>query len=259
MAQKRKSNLYNTDSGLPFNVSRSKIDLFLECPMCFYLDRKLGISRPDMPGWSLNSAVDALLKNEFDTFRDQKKPHSLMSVFNIDAIPFWHPNLHIWRDDVNKKVGASILHKKTNLNICGIIDDIWQNNKTQELHIVDYKSTSTNGEVSLDGEYKQGYKRQMEVYQWIFKQLGFKVSSVGYFVYANGIKHYGKTFNDKLEFKTIIIPYMGDDSWVEPAILNLKKCLDLSEAPDFNADCKYCGYRKLISDENLKTQTSFMN
>src|SRR5438552_10650267 len=114
MIQKRRSNLYSKDSPVPFNVSRSKIDLFLECPHCFYLDRKLGISRPDMPGWSLNSAVDTLLKNEFDNFRERKIPHTLMSLYKIDAIPFSHPNLHIWRDDVNQKIGASILHPKTN-------------------------------------------------------------------------------------------------------------------------------------------------
>lgn len=257
--QKRRSNLYDSNSPIPFNISRSKIDLFLECPQCFYLDRKLGISRPDMPGWSLNSAVDKLLKNEFDGFRDQRKPHNLMALYNINAIPFWHQDLHIWRDDINKKIGASIFHKKTNLNICGIIDDIWQNTKTPELHIVDYKSTSANGEVSLDGEYKEGYKRQMAIYQWIFKKMGFKISNIGYFVYANGIKSDGKTFDDKLEFKTSIIPYNADDSWVEPAILNLKKCLNSNEIPESNPDCKYCGYRKLINDETLKTQISLIH
>lgn len=181
-----------------------------------------------------------------------------MSYYKIDAIPFWHPNLHIWRDDVNKKVGASILHREANFNICGIIDDIWQNNKSEELHIVDYKSTSTNGEVSLDGEYKQGYKRQIEVYQWIFRQMGFKVSNIGYFVYANGIKDYGKIFDGKLEFKTTILSYAGDDSWVEPTILKIKKCLDADGIPDHNPDCKYCGYRKLIRGENLKNQTSLI-
>src|SRR3989338_7192379 len=178
-----------------------------------------------MPGWSLNSAVDVLLKNEFDIFRDQKKPHSLMSIYNVvDTIPFWHPNLHIWRDDVNQKIGALTLHKKTNLNIHGMIDDVWQNTKTEELHIVDYKSTSTHGEVSLDGEYKEGYKRQMEIYQWIFRQMGYSISSVGYFVYANGIKAQGKTFNDRLEFKTTILPYVGNDTWIENAIVEIKKC-----------------------------------
>ncbi|MEK7664492.1 MAG: PD-(D/E)XK nuclease family protein [Patescibacteria group bacterium] len=258
MIQKKRTNLYNPDSQIPFNVSRSKIGLFLECPHCFYLDRKLGISRPDMPGWSLNSAVDALLKNEFDEFRDQKRPHTLMDVYRVDAIPFWHQNFHIWRDDVNKKVGASVLHKKTNLNICGIIDDIWQNNTTKELHIVDYKSTSTNGEISLDGEYKEGYKRQMEVYQWIFRQLGFSISNTGYFVYANGIKSHGKTFNDKLEFKTSIIPYIGNSSWVEPTILEIKNCLDSDKVPLPKDECKYCAYRNLIQKESLKNQISLI-
>ena len=256
--QKRKKNFYDSNSDQPFNVSRSKIDFFLECPQCFYLDRKLGISRPDMAKFSLNLAVDQLLKNEFDEFRDQKKPHSLMILYNINAIPFWHEDLHIWRDDINKKVGASVLHKKTNLNICGIIDDIWQNTKTDELHIVDYKSTSTNGEVSLDGEYKEGYKRQMAMYQWIFKQMGFNVSNIGYFVYANGIKGDGKIFNDKLEFKTSIIPYLADYSWVEPTIFDIKKCLDSEKAPESGQDCKYCNYRKSINDEFLKNQISLI-
>ena len=74
--QKRKSNLYQPNSDIPFNISRSKIDLFLECPQCFYLDRKLGISRPDIPGYTLNKAVDYLLKNEFDGLREQKKTPS---------------------------------------------------------------------------------------------------------------------------------------------------------------------------------------
>lgn len=258
MIKKRRSNLYDPKSDEPFKVSRSKIDLFLECPQCFYLDRRVGISRPDMPGWSLNSAVDVLLKNEFDVFRDQKKPHHLMTAYNLDTIPFWHPELHIWRDDVNKKVGASFVHDKTNLCITGMIDDVWINTKTQQLHIVDYKSTSAFGDVSLDGEYKEGYKRQMAIYQWIFRKLGFDVSDVGYFVYANGLKDFGKVFNDRLEFKTTILPYKADDSWVEPTILELKKCLDATEVPKSSPDCKYCGYRKLVNDEALKTQNSLL-
>ena len=256
--QKRRSNLYNPSSSEPFNISRSKIDLFLQCPMCFYLDRRYGISRPDMPGWSLNSAVDLLLKNEFDEYRDKQAPHNLMVSYNINAVPFWHKDFHIWRDDVNRKVGASVLHKKTNLNVCGIIDDIWQNKKTGELHIVDYKSTSTNGEVSLDGEYKEGYKRQMEVYQWIFQKMGLNVSNIGYFVYANGIKTHGKTFNDKLEFKTTIIPYQGNNSWVEDTVFEIKKCLDSDKVPMSGDQCDHCGYRRLISDESLKNQSSLI-
>ncbi|KKP43032.1 MAG: hypothetical protein UR31_C0011G0015 [Parcubacteria group bacterium GW2011_GWA2_33_14] len=248
-----RSNLYKSDIKEPFNVSRSKIAFFLECPQCFWLDRKLGITRPDMPGWSLNSAVDNLLKNEFDLLREKKEPHRLMQLYKIDAVPFSHPSFHIWRDDHNMKVGASFLHKKTNLNICGIIDDIWINNKTNELHIVDYKSTSTDYPISLDSKYKEEYKKQMEIYQWIFLQMGFSVSKTGYFLFANGNKNL-PGFHGKLEFETSIISYPGDTSWIEPVILEIKKCLDSDDIPESAKSCQYCSYRKLIQSQSLKNQ-----
>ncbi|MEK7124432.1 MAG: PD-(D/E)XK nuclease family protein [Patescibacteria group bacterium] len=255
--QKRRSNLYNLDSKFPFNLSRSKIALFLECPQCFWLDRKLGISRPDMPGWSLNSAVDILLKNEFDLLREQKKPHWLMKEYGIDAIPFHHPALHIWRDDNNNKTGASFLHSRTNLNVLGIIDDIWQNIKTKELHIVDYKSTSTDYPISLDSKYKEGYKRQMEIYQWIFRQMGHNVSKTGYFLFANADRN-RPGFHGKLEFKISIIPYEGDDSWIEKKLFEIKNVLDSAEIPESGKDCQHCAYRNLIKKASLKKQVSLI-
>lgn len=48
----------------PFPLSRTKVELFLDCPRCFYLDRCLGIARPSIPPFNLNSAVDALPKTE---------------------------------------------------------------------------------------------------------------------------------------------------------------------------------------------------
>jgi hypothetical protein len=252
---KRQSNLYCKGSEYPFNISRSKIDLFLECPQCFYLDRKLGVARPDMPGWPLNSAVDQLLKNEFDLLRQNGQSHKLMDEYKINAIPFSHPDLKIWRDDVRKYVGASFFHKETNLNICGIIDDVWIDRKTKELYIVDYKATSTTRKISLEDEYKQGYKRQVEVYQWIFRKMGHSVSDTAYFVYANAMKDRGE-FDGKLEFEVSIIPHAGDTSWIEPAILKIKECLDLEEIPDMNPNCKYCNYRKLVVGEKIKNKNS---
>ncbi|MFI5205345.1 MAG: PD-(D/E)XK nuclease family protein [Candidatus Paceibacterales bacterium] len=255
--QRRTKSLYDPNSKEPFNVSRSKIDFFLECAQCFWLDRRMGITRPEMPGWSLNSAVDTLLKNEFDLLREKKQPHALMVHYNIEAVPFSHPDLAIWRDDYNKKIGATTLHKETNLNICGIVDDIWQHVKTKQLHIVDYKSTSTDYPISLDSKYKEGYKRQMEIYQWIFKRLGFDVSPTGYFFFANGIKN-RPAFGARLEFENSIIPYNGNDTWIEPAIFAIKKCLDSDRIPESGENCQHCAYRNLISKASLRTQISLI-
>ncbi len=214
------------------------------------MDRKLGIKRPEMPGWTLNDAVDKLMKNEFDLLREKGQAHELMKQYKIDAVPFQHPELSIWRDDNRKYIGAKVLHKKTNFHICGIVDDIWINKKNDELHIVDYKATSTKSEISLEDKYKQGYKKQMEVYQWIFKQLGFKISETGYFVFANADKNRPK-FDGHLEFELSILPHQGDTSWIEPTLLEIKKCLEADNIPDPGPKCGYC---RFVEQSNVALQ-----
>lgn len=222
-------------------LSRTKIDLFLECPFCFWLDVKKGIKRPRGPGFSLNSAVDHLLKKEFDLLRNEKTAHQLMKKYHIEAIPFFHKNLDQWRNNFE---GIKYYHQETNLLIYGAIDDVWMN-KNGEIHIVDYKSTSTGVELTLDGEYKEGYKRQAEIYQWLFRKNNFLVSDVAYFVYANALKNREK-FDGRLEFELSILPYQGDSSWVEPTIFEIKKCLDSEKPPKSAKDCKFCTYNSQV-------------
>ena len=239
---KRYKTAYNPTSLTPYKLSRSKIDLFIECPRCFYLDRRLWVSRPDTPPYTLNNAVDALLKNEFDLLRKNGEKHALMEKYHIDAVPFQHPDLPVWRDDVRRYTGACTLHQKTNLQICGIVDDLWVNLK-KELIIVDYKATSTTRTISLEDEYKAGYKRQMEIYQWIFRQNGFKVADTGYFVFANATKNRAK-FDGRLEFELTIVPYKGNPNWVEKTIIEIKKTLESDKIPQPHPKCKYCNYRR---------------
>jgi len=250
--RQRQSNLYQPGSKVPFSISRSKIDMFKDCPRCFYMDRRLGLPKPSIPGFSLNNAVDNLFKNEFDLLRKKGESHELMKQYKIDAIPFEHPKLSEWRDDYYRYVGASVIHPKTNLKITGIIDDIWQNPQ-EELLIVDYKSTSTTKEISLEDKWKKGYKHQIELYQWIFRQLGFKVSPTGYIVYANGRRN-NPRFDAKLEFDLTIHPFEGDDSWVEPVLKKIKKCLDSDKLPDPGVNeeghmCEHCAYKKASAEK----------
>lgn len=235
---RRGRNLYNPANPEPFVVSRSAIDLFVECPRCFYLDRRLGTARPPGFPFSLNTAVDALLKKEFDIHRAANTAHPLMKEYDIDAVPFAHEKLDEWRD--SRARGIKFFHEPTNLTIKGGIDDVWVNGKS-ELHIVDYKATSKTAEVNLDAEWQQGYKRQMEVYQWLFRKNGFDVSDIGYFVYCNGNTD-RKAFDAKLEFDIKVIPYKGNDGWVEGVIREIKSCLDSDELPAASDGCDYCAY-----------------
>jgi len=232
---------YRKDKDDAYKVSRSKIDNFLNCPRCFYLDRVLGIGQPPGFPFNLNSAVDHLLKKEFDCHRVAGSAHPLMKEYGIDAVPYQCEHMDQWRENF---VGVQYLHKPTSLLVFGAVDDVWVNPKG-ELIVVDYKATSKAGEVSLDADWQIGYKRQMEVYQWLFRKNGFKVSETGYFVYCNGDAD-KEAFDSKLEFDVKVIPYKGDDSWVENALADAKKCLVSSKIPKASNDCDYCNYVEAV-------------
>jgi hypothetical protein len=233
----RSRNLFDPTSDKPFKLSRSKLELFMSCPRCFYIDRRLGVGRVSGPAFTLNTAVDCLLKKEFDTHRAHGEPHPLMRQYGLDAVPFPHPNLDQWRENF---VGVQYHHAATNFVVFGAVDDLWVTPDGQ-LIVVDYKSTSIDGEVTLDGEWKGAYKRQMEVYQWLLRRKGFVVENRGYFVYVNGRKD-REAFDGRLEFDVQLLPYDGSDDWVEEAVQYAHDCLMDDEIPDIAEDCEWCDY-----------------
>ncbi|MDD5129843.1 MAG: PD-(D/E)XK nuclease family protein [Candidatus Omnitrophica bacterium] len=241
---RRTKNLFDPAGKSPFRLSRSKIELFINCPRCFYLDRRLGVGQPPGFPFALNSAVDKLLKKEFDLYRTRQISHPLIEASGIKAVPFKHEKLEYWRDAL--RGGIEYLHVPTNLLLTGGIDDVWAGPDGQ-LFIVDYKSTSKEEEVSLDADWQVSYKRQMEIYQWLFRKNGFNVSSVGYFVYCNGITNKDK-FDARLDFDIKIIPYTGDDAWLEQTISAMHQCLISPVVPEYSPECDYCIYHQALKE-----------
>lgn len=237
--------------GPNWRLSRSKIDLFVECQRCFYIDNKLGVARPPGFPFNLNSAVDALLKKEFDIHRAAGTKHPLHHAYGIDAVPFQHPDIDVWRDNFK---GIQFFHEPTGFTISGAVDDVWVT-PAGELIVVDYKSTSKDEKIeTLDQEWHRGYKRQMEVYQWLLRRLGFTVSNTGYFVYANGRKDL-EAFDAKLEFEVTLVPYTGDDSWVEGTLVEIKKTLDAPDVPAASVECDFCAYRNAVNALEINRTT----
>jgi hypothetical protein len=117
-----------------FALSRSKLELFMQCLRCFYLNRRLGISRASGFAFNLNSAVDTLLKSEFDVYRGEGTTHPLMAEAGINAIPHTHPELGAWRNNFK---GVRTTHEETYLQLFGAIDDLWRDIESGELIVVD--------------------------------------------------------------------------------------------------------------------------
>lgn len=218
---------------------------------------RLGVKRPSMPAFTLNNAVDELLKREFDLHRDSGSRHPLLERYGLDAIPFQDARMEEWRDALRR--GISHLHTPTNILVRGGVDDVWVN-PLGELIVVDYKATSKKVGPSSEDDLYDSYKRQMEVYQWLFRKNGFKVCPTGYFVYVNG-KSDAKAFDGKLEFDIELIAYAGSDAWVEPTVFDLKEMLTSEKVPPVGKSfgggpCEYCTYRenagKTLRDAHTK-------
>lgn len=232
----------------PFRISRSKIDLFVECPRCFYLDQRLGVGRPSWPAFTLNNAVDELLKKEFDAYRTAGEAHPLMKENGVDAVPFNDERMEAWRDSLRR--GVQHHDTEHNFILRGGVDDIWVTPRN-ELIVVDYKATSKKDGVSIDGYWQESYKRQMEVYQWLLRKNDLAVSDTSYFVYVNG-KTDRRAFNGKLDFDTTLIPYTGNGAWIPETIERIHACLMSEEIPKPGANCEYCPYREAAGKSLLE-------
>lgn len=237
-----------------YKVSRSKIELFIQCPRCFWLDARHKITRPSSPPFNINKAIDELFKKEFDVHRAAGTQHPLQVKFKIDAKPFQHTDINTWRANFT---GISTLHKPTNLHVFGAVDDVWVNNDG-ELIVVDYKATAKEKEITdlgPVGGWQDSYRRQMEVYQWLLRANGHKVSDTGYFVYANGDAS-KDGFNDVVEFRTQVFPHIGNTDWVDETLLKMKACLEgnmpkVGEAA-MGGSCEYCAYARARTELTIE-------
>lgn len=254
MSFRERSQPYRPGQKTPYKLSRSKIELFMQCPRCFWLDVRLKITRPNSPPFNINKAIDELFKKEFDSYRAKGEPHPLMLENKIKALPYQHDDLDTWRYNFT---GITTVHKPTNLHIFGAVDDIWVND-AGELMVVDYKATAKDKPVTAlgpEGSWHDMYRRQMEVYQWLLRQNGFSVSDTGYFVYATGTQDRDGFFN-RVDFETHVFPHVGKSDWVDGTIEAMKQCMDNDEMPAIGTaamggPCEFCAYARARTELTL--------
>lgn len=256
---------YRPNQNDVFPLSRTGVDLFLKCPRCFYLStiEHHDIATPGGPMSYLPNAVDEMLKNSHDVYRSRQEPHPYMSDAGIQAVPFQHEKMDDWR---KRNRGIRYLDQNTNLELYGLVDDIWRSTQNDELFIVEYKTTTvkrkkkTINKQTILGEeikpdlnekgapYKYWYKKQVEFYQWLLRKNNFNVSNVTYFLFCSGRYKEIHDFSDKMQFRIDIIEHVGNDDWVDETIINIKNVLDGEQIPDSNPNCDHCNYAKKINN-----------
>jgi len=210
-------------------LSPNSLNLYLECPHCFWLDKNEGIKRPPPYPYELNSAVDELLKEEFDAYRAKKLICPLLKENNIDAVLFSNQKLlNQWR---NNLAGIRYFDEKLNATLFGAIDDVleFENGKIAPL---DYKSTGSSAEKIYDR-----FQLQLDTYTFLMEKNGYETARKGYLAFY--IVDKSKGFIDRLPFRKEIVKIVTNPDDVYEIFKDAVEVLRKDFPPKHSTDCAY--------------------
>ena len=216
-------------------LSPNSLSLFLECPHCFWLDKNLGVKRPPIYPYALNSAVDELFKEEFDSYRAKNLPHPLIKELFLqsgnNSSPHLFANqklLNQWR---NNLAGIRYFDKDIEATLFGAVDDIleFDDNKLAPL---DYKSTGNPTADVFDR-----FQLQLDVYTFLLEKNGFQTVRKGYLAFYIIDKSRG--FIDRLPFRKEILEIETNPSDIYEIFKDAVEVLRKDFPPPHNYDCQF--------------------
>src|SRR4030042_3630190 len=213
----------------PIKLSPSSLNLYLEGPCWFWLDKKMGIRRPQPYPYALNAAVDLLLKEEFDSYRKKGEQHPLLLAHNIQAKLFSNQELlNQWRNNFS---GIRYFDEELGATIFGAVDDVLEF-PDGKLAVLDYKSTGS----TVDKVYDR-FQIQMDVYTYLLEKNGFPTTRKGYLAFYIVDKKNG--FNDRLPFRKEIQEIDTDPSDIPQLFKEAEAVLRRAAPPPHGQDCQY--------------------
>lgn len=222
----------------PIKLSPTSLNLFLECPLCFWLEKKKGIRRPPPYPYALNAAVDYLLKREFDVYRAKGEPHPLISSHNIPAKLFSDQKLlNEWRNNFK---GIRYYDEQLDATLFGAVDDVLEF-EGGKLAPLDYKSTG-----SREPRIYERFQLQMDVYSYLMEKNNFPTAGKGYFAFYIVDKEDG--FGNRLPFKKELKEVITNPSRVPELFNKAVLLLRADEAPVHNQDCLFGNWFNSIKD-----------
>ena len=210
-------------------LSPNSLNLYLECPCCFWLEKKEGIRRPQPYPYALNTAVDILLKQEFDDYRTRKEPHPLIVSHNINARLF--PNQQLldqWRSNFS---GIRYYDAKMDATLFGAVDDILEF-PDKKLAPLDYKSTG-----SAVANIYDRFQLQMDIYTFLLEKNGFETPRKGYLAFYIVDKQNG--FGDRLPFRKELHEIDTNPSDIPELFEEAVNILKRITPPSHSPDCQY--------------------
>lgn len=212
---------------MSYKLSPSSLNLFKECPRCFWLTQHKKFKRPDSIFPSLPSGMDHILKEHFDRFMEKGTlPPELCKNKDCDGLKLFDDTdkLKIWRSNFK---GISYTDKNGNV-LHGAIDNILV--KNGKLIVLDYK---TRG-FPLKEDTHEHYIDQLNIYNFLLRKNNYDTLNYAYLLFYHPSIVLS---NGNVVFNSDLIKIDIDTLKAEVLFNNAVKLLD-TDCPDDG--CEWC-------------------
>ncbi len=212
-------------------LSPSSLNIFLECPRCFWLQMNRRIKRPRGIFPSLPGGMDLVIKKYFDKYRikDELPPEIKGRVegklFNNLAL------LERWRSW--RTTDLRYEDKPLNVSLSGALDDCLVDGN---YYIpLDYKTRGS----ALKGDPRKYYQNQLDCYCLMLESKGYRTKGISYllYYYPQFVKENGIV---KFEVKPIKIE--TNIKTAERTVKNAIELLSEKDMPQPGPNCEYCNW-----------------
>lgn len=209
-------------------LSPSSLNLFLECPRCFWLQLNENIHRPRGIFPSLPGGMDLVIKDYFDKYREKNElPPELEGKVEGNLLHD-HALLNKWR---NWRTGLEYTDENLGVMLFGALDDCLE--KDGKFVPLDYK---TRGFAPKEGDSEKYYGNQLDCYALMLEENGYPSGDFGYLVYYYP-EHVEE--NGTVIFNVKPIQLKIDPNRARKTLKDAVKLLD-GPIPPHHSECEYC-------------------
>ncbi len=208
-------------------LSPTSLNLFLECPRCFWFSVNKGIKRPGPPVATITSGLDKVIKEYFNQFRKK----NILPPFLAGKLP------GKLMTNLPKNGWFEFVDEKCDAKLGGYMDECIE--LEENLYaVLDHKTRGTAPE-----SVHKAYQLQMDVYTFLLEKNNFPTQKKAYLVYYIPQKIISSgDFQFEAVIKEIATnPQRAKDVFYK-AIELLKGFL-----PSINQDCGFCQWTATLS------------
>lgn len=211
----QKENISNVIS-----LSPSSLNLFLECPRCFWLYLNKKIKRPVPPVATIATGLDRVIKNYFDQYRSK----NILPPFLNGKIP------GKLITNLPKKGWLDFTDAQYEARIGGYLDEC--------IHLDDkyYAAFDHKTRGSAPDSVHKAYQLQMDVYTFLLEENKFPTKNTAYIAY-----YIPKKLIPQLEFEfEVLVKEIATDPKRAQRVFHEAINILRNPIPLINKDCGFC-------------------